>query len=486
MAPFALLLWPFVAIFLYARLGSARGLIWSVLVGYLFLPEAIAIDLPGLPPYDKSGSIALGALLGTFIYRKKAPVARKEGSRPFTILLTCLFILLLGSPFATFITNPEALVTGDVVRPAISLSDTRAVLTGLFTLFVPFFLAYWYLNTSELHREFLFAIVVLGLLYGFLALFEIHMSPQLNTWIYGYFQHSWEQHERGSSYRPIVFLRHGLWLGFFLFTVAMAAIILSYSKLEHRTRYLLIALWILILLILSRNLGATTLGLLAAPLLLLLSPRLKIRLAAGIAACFLLYPVLFSTGMSPANRILEWTATFAPERADSFAFRLANEERLLERAMEKPVFGWGTWGRPRVFNENGVDLSVSDGIWIVVIGERGWAGYVALFGLLTLAIFFLSMRAKARPPSPEVAGIALIMGANFMYMIPNSTLSPIGLMMCGILASSVRFRTVENTAAPDCDPSPRRPRYTRFTRPIPTDPLAANARSRGLERYRRS
>lgn len=466
MAHAALLAWPLIALVIYARLGVARGLIWSVVVGYLFLPEAFSIDLPGLPPYEKYDAIALGALLGTFFFRERNAQPVQIASPSFALLVAILFALLLISPFGTLVTNTETLVTGDVVRPAMSLSDTRAILLGLIALFVPFALAYWHLRTRKLQQELLYALVVMGVIYSFFVLVELRLSPQINIWTYGYFQHSWLQHERGGSHRPIVYLRHGLWLAFLLLTVIMAALTLSNGKPEHRSRYLLIALWMLILLVLGRSLGATLLGLMMTPLLLFLSSRTNVYISAGIAACFLLYPILLTAGLSPAGRVLEWSTAFAPERALSFSFRLINEERLLERAMDKPVFGWGGWARSRIFNEDGFDISVADGIWIVVLGERGWSGYIAQFGLLSVAIFFLALRGRKNALTPEIAGISLIMAANFLYMVPNSTLSPIGMMMSGVLAASVRWGPATDSDAEafeNPDSERNMPRYSRFS-----------------------
>src|SRR6056297_3719200 len=71
MASFVLFTWPFVAITLFGWLGRERGLIWSVVVGYLFLPEAITHNLPGLPDYDKLLAISLGVLLGAMLFNWK-------------------------------------------------------------------------------------------------------------------------------------------------------------------------------------------------------------------------------------------------------------------------------------------------------------------------------------------------------------------------------------------------------------------------------
>ena len=48
-------------------------------------------------------------------------------------------------------------------------------------------------------------------------LVEVRLSPQINTWIYGFFQHDFIQMMRYGGFRPIVFLPHGLWVAFFAY-----------------------------------------------------------------------------------------------------------------------------------------------------------------------------------------------------------------------------------------------------------------------------
>ena len=66
-------------------------------------------------------------------------------------------------------------------------------------------------------------LVVAGLIYSLPMLFEVRMSPQLHTWIYGYFPHSFGQQMRDGGFRPVVFIGHGLGVAFFVMTTVVAA-----------------------------------------------------------------------------------------------------------------------------------------------------------------------------------------------------------------------------------------------------------------------
>ena len=62
--------------------------------------------------------------------------------------------------------------------------------------------------------------------------------------------------------------------------------------------------------------------------------------------------------------------------------RLKNEDLLSKKAFEQPWFGWGGWGRSRVFNDEGTDISITDGRWIIIFGQLGVIGLVGTYGTL--------------------------------------------------------------------------------------------------------
>ena len=75
------------------------------------------------------------------------------------------------------------------------------------------------------------------------------------------------------------------------------------------------------------------------------------------------------------------------------------------------------------------------------------------------------------------------MGGNFVYMIPNSTLSPVAFIMLGAMAAFIQFDTAkEDTPAP-VEPGSDRPRsrYSRFAHSH-TAPGADEMPSRRLTR----
>ena len=78
--------------------------------------------------------------------------------------------------------------------------------------------------------------------------------------------------------------------------------------------------------------------------------------------------------------------------ARAFAFRLAAEEQLRVKAAERPILGWGGWGRSfvRRFEDwRRADTVVTDSLWILVFGKYGAVGLASL--LLTLLVPILAV-----------------------------------------------------------------------------------------------
>ena len=467
MPTFALIIWPIVSIAIFAGLGPQRGLIWSVVIGYLFLPDGYQLNPPGLPSYSKETAIAIGALFGTLITAGRLSAERPVADRTVVWMFGGLLALILIGPFLTTMVNRAPVFFGPTVRQGMTLWDVQTHLVPLMVGLVPWFLARRYLNTPEMHREILAAIVAVGLFYSLLALYELRMSPQLNNMLYGYFPHFWGQHLRSGGYRPLVFLDHGLSLGYFLMTVVLAAtaLVMASTK-EKRAFYIVAASWMMLVLTVSRNLGALALALLFVPPILLLSRRLQLRIAVLAAVFFLVNPLIRDIYVEPTLALAQ---SVSQHRHDSLKTRFDNEQALLDRVNQKPITGWGSWSRWRVHDESGRDITISDGTWIIVLGKWGWLGYLGFFGMLGLPILLASRAARRRSITTATTGLALMTAANLIYLIPNSTLSPVAWLAAGALAGFAQFVPAANSSTQGAPQAPATPvpgegktAYTRF------------------------
>lgn len=465
MTTLALLLWPILALMLFAKRDVTSAILIGTLVPYLLLPEAFAVNLPGVPDLDKTVAISLGLLGGLLFFRARSladlPVLN-TANRTFRFVLLALVVVIFGGSILTVMNNRDMLFFGPTVLPAMRPWDAIALFGSMTLFLVPFFVARRYLATVEAHRALLQMLVMAGLGYSLLMLVELRLSPQLHNWIYGYHQHSFLQHIR-DGFRPMVFLEHGLWVGFFMFAALIGAAALW--KSEKDTKWLWAGLWIFTILMVSKNLGAFAIALMCLAILFALWRKMQIMIVITIALMTLTYPALRQAHLIPIDQIMSAASSVSEARAGSLQFRLDNEDRLLERALERPITGWGGWARDRIYDERGRDISISEGRWILTLGAWGWLGYLGLFGILGLPLISLARTSRRKEIPYETIGLALICSGNLIYMIPNATLTPVGLLCFGALAGFAQFDTTKATVQ-NPDSAERNPRmvrqYTRF------------------------
>jgi len=111
---------------------------------------------------------------------------------------------------------------------------------------IGFLMARALLHTREDQRDLLLALMIAGLAYSLPILIEVRLSPQLNNWVYGYYQHLFSQTIRGNGYRPMVFLYHGIWLAYFVLTALLAALTLWKADTGRTRAKYLIAVFYLV------------------------------------------------------------------------------------------------------------------------------------------------------------------------------------------------------------------------------------------------
>lgn len=481
-----LLSWPVLALVLFGRCTLHNALIAVVLVPYLFLPEAYAINLPGLPDLEKDIVIALGLALCLLIYRprfqKELPPPASAPLYPFLgVLLWGLFFLMLMGSLLTVLNNSEGLRFGPRYIPPAQVWDAISLSGQRLLILLPYWMAARYLAHPDMHRALLKSLVIAVVAYSVLMLVEIRLSPQLHNWVYGYHQHSFLQHIR-DGFRPKVFLQHGIWVGFLVFMGVISAAAL-WRATGQKVWGVALA-WIFVILAISENLAALAIASALLGVLLVLGHRMQRWVVLAVALSVLFFPALRQMQFVPTQAIVSWAALVDEERAGSLAFRLRHEDALLERAMIKPLTGWGGWGRSQVYDEEGRDTTVSEGRWIQTLSRFGWIGYIALFGVLVSPLVLLAVGRRFGTIPPETMGLALICTGNLIYMIPNSTMTPVGLMVFGAVAGFAITgargqRDPKETPAPKADAV----RYTRFgPRSGPPDmpvrrPIAPAARS---------
>jgi hypothetical protein len=435
---------PLAAIALFRLLPLERALVWTIVGGHLLLPSGTFIKFPMIPAIDRALVPAVSALILCMLMAPKTKLENDPSARFGRQVLLGLLLLVVVTPILTVLYNREPIIDGRVFLPGLRLYDAWGLISVILVALIPFWLGLRYLNTPTGHRAILEALVFGGLAYTIPALVEIRLSPQLHTWIYGFFPHDFIQQVRDGGFRPVVFLNHGLMVGiFFCMSVIASAVLYKEAKREGKPAgfWLASTLWLLLLLYLSKTLGALAIGIFAMLVVLLLGRRLQIIFSVAIALIVLLYPMLRGAGWIPVDTAYELALEISEERAASLKFRLDNEDALLEKANLKPIAGWGSWGRNSLYDsETGEMTSITDGIWLIFIGVYGWLGYIGRFGLLTIPILLYALRGTSFGPSLITPGLMVLLAALLIDLLPNAGLVNYVWLIAGAIAGIVVWR----------------------------------------------
>jgi hypothetical protein len=417
-----ILLWPFIAILLYKKLDTVTATFWTIVGGYMLLPVGTAIDLPMIPAIGKDEISAIAALIGCVVIKHEKIAFFGTNNVQKTLIGLLLFIPILNVFF-----NSEPMFNGELWIQGLTLYDAVAQVLAQYLELLPFIIAISIVKNLEDLTKVTRLLVVAGLVYSIPVLFEIRISPQLHTWVYGFFPHSFAQQARFGGFRAVVFMGHGLLVATFLFVcVCAAAIQVKIGTPREKTRNIFIFGYLFLVLIASKSVGAIILGALLSLSVLFLFTSMQKIIVKTIVAVFLLYPTLSILGLVPYEGIVAFINNFNTDKAGSIDFRFTHEKALLAHAYEKVLIGWGSWGRNRLAD------SVTDGYWLIVYGKYGAVYFYALFGLFILpAVSRLNGATITLKERALYVGFSLILAGVVFDQIPNASLGSSWLWYLG-------------------------------------------------------
>ena len=438
-ASLALIAWLPLSIAVFHRTRPALAAGGLYLGAMLLLPERVAFDMPGIPPIDKRAVATIGVLLGALLMRRKQLThARRGGGLEWVVLV------FLGAAALTVVTNQDVQRIGVTVLPSLQPYDIAStVARDLLGFALPFFLGCAFFRSSRDARDLLFVLAFGGVIYSALVLVEVRMSPQLHRWVYGFHQHEFVQTIRFGAYRPMVFTAHGLALSLFMVVSLLATVLLARARVKifGVTAWALVPL-LVVVVVLCRSTGAWAYAFALLPVAALLRPGGVQLVASALATLVLAYPLLRSTDLFPTQTLVGAGAWVSSERARSLEGRFENEDLLIERALERPVFGWGGFSRARVFDpQSGEDLTVTDGAWIIWLGNRGVVGLVCALLLLTGPVLLAGLRSariRSKRDRQLVSGLALVLALYAIDMLPNGQFTNLPFFLAGALAGVTR------------------------------------------------
>jgi hypothetical protein len=359
------------------------------------------------------------------------------------------------SPIITSLLNQDPIVIGDgpatTVIPGVGLYDAVSACILQSITILPMLIGRKFLRSVASNEEILRTLIVAGLFYTVPMLIEVRLSPQFHVWVYGYFPSAFSQVIREGGFRPVVFLGHGLLVAFFLMTSLVAAA--AFWRTKDRVFKFAggpLTAYLGFVLVLCKTLGALIYALLLVPAVRFGSPRNQVLLAVVLATFVLGYPTLRLMDFSPDELLIDAATSISADRAGSLGFRLKNERELIDKASQRLWFGWGRYGRNRIYNEYG-DQSITDGHWIITLGQFGVVGFVAEFGLLTLPIFAAAgafRLARSRQESTFLTALTLIVAIGALDQIPNASISPWAWLLSGaLLGRTEQLREISSSRA---------------------------------------
>lgn len=424
-----LFIWPLIGIWLYKKYPPVQATFSTIVGGYLLLPVKTAIDLPLIPALDKQSIPAIVALLGCrYIQNIKIRLIPKKGIERFFV------IVLLITPIITVLNNPEPVFN----KPGLTLYDSLAAIVDTYLVILPFIIGIQLIKTYEDLMLILKLLVMSALLYSILILLEVRLSPQLHTWIYGYFPHSFAQQVRYGGFRPVVFLGHGLVVAMYVAISFASAVMLYKQKVSvFRIKPIYIMIYLFVVLLLCKSLGSIFLAV-SFFILFYFSPKKILAVFVSLLLfIFISYPLLSMAGFIPYDTIIQLAMNYDVQRGSSLAFRIHQEIQLLNHVSNKLLFGWGSWGRNRL------PTSTTDGYWIIRLGSYGVVGFISFFGLIVASSYSSLKACKLRLDKKQqelLIGCALLVAIILVDQLPNASLASWMLLLSGgLLGASKEF-----------------------------------------------
>jgi hypothetical protein len=418
--------WIPVVLALFLFLPPRRAALTGFLLGWLFLPYA-QYNIQGFPDYTKTLATCSGVLLGAAIFDFRRLIWLRPRLVDIPIVLLCL------SAFASALSNGLGLHEG------LSAAFSRAVTWG-----IPYAIGRMYFADFLGLRELAIGIFAAGLVYVPFCVFELIKGPELHHLIYGYYQPFLDQEPRFGILRPMVFLDSGLMLAVWMSAAAVLGLWLWKSRalpsrLGSWAPALVPVLAVMVLLI--RSVNGWLLFALGAGLLALHSYWRSAAPLIGIVVLILAYVSVRATGLWSGEQSVPVVQTLInPAKASSIGFRLRNEDIIVRNVLERPVFGWGrlTGGA----NNHRGGLAVRDSLWIVVFGECGFLGLIALMATLLLPVMVFVWdvpgdRWQQAGVAPAAA-LAVVMILYTLDNLANGMVNPVFMLAAGGLSGLER------------------------------------------------
>lgn len=439
--PLAIYGWPLVVLGLFLVLPTRRAIIVAMLAAWLFLPMA-GYQFSGLPDIDKMSVTCLSLFVAVIVF---------DGARFLRLRWCWLDLAALVWVTAPI---PSAVLAGFGFYEGFSGFMNQAITSGM-----PFLIGRIYFSSLDDLNELAVGIFIAGLIYIPFVLYEVRMSPQLHTMVYGFHQHQFLQSKRMGGWRPTVFMQHGLAVAMFMNTAAICGYWLWLTGRVRTTLGMPIWLPLSVLLVVAVLCKSSyAMVLLAIGIAALWSSRLlKTRWPlVGLISLAPLYMFARTFGGWDAQILIDAANTFGESRASSFTVRLRSENSLWNWVQGNLLFGRGRVAE-LMLNQGEFGRFIPDGFWIIVLGRYGLVGLVSIYSLLLVPAGKFLWRTPTKQmfgaPAAGALTLCVVLALYSMDCLQNAMLNPLYLLATGGLASLQSSKIAEAYANDSRHPS---------------------------------
>lgn len=397
--PIVLFGWFPLVFLIFRELRGYRAVTFCVVVASLYLPVA-KYNFYGIPDYTKVTATAMAILAAAVLFESRTLFRFRPRWFDLPLLAFCM------APLPSAIHNQQGVDHG------LSLCLFHVFFWG-----IPYFIGRVFFTSFESIRSLLFGIFLGTLTYVPLCLFEIRMSPKLHRFVYGFRPGTWNA-KRYGGFRPWCFMDDTLELGLWMTAATLLGFCLWRCHIKERIRGIDFR-WLLAIVatttVLCKCVGALILLICGVAIWSTIRSLRSPWPILALAIVPILYIGLRATDSYDGRHVVSIAKTLINvERSTSLQFRLDNEVMLVEKAMRSPLYGWGGNGRNRIYNENGEDITIVDGFWILVLGNFGFLGLVSIYSAFlcapVLAVFrFYGKRWKIEDSGPVIALSILVL-----------------------------------------------------------------------------
>lgn len=435
-ASLVLFSWPIVVFWLLVRYPAKYAIFIAITTASLLLPAAFQIDLPLLPPLNRDTITALTLVCALILLGIKF-----RFFQPGIIvkaLVGYLIVIIISTEL-----NGSIEISGSKFLPGLTHYDAFSNVFRTLLGLIPFLLGRYFFTDVKDNEAIFKILVIMALIYAIPMIYEIRFSPQLHRIVYGYHATDFIQSVRGDGFRASVFVGHGLPLAFWLSTCTIAAMALRKNKMRiGKLPTFMVICFLSAVLVLSKTWSALFYVILGVIFIYRLSPTNQVKWSFLLSALIMLYPVAKMMDVFPDKAIISTIAEYNTERADSMLTRYTNEEVLLKHALKKPFFGWGGWGRNRLYDNTGKDTVITDGRWIIEFGTFGAVGFVFYYLILLIPLYAALKNVKhIDNPKDQVhfAALAMLLAICIIDSVPNTNMWPMHLLLAGALLGQAEF-----------------------------------------------